>query len=170
MISQESQHWYGGLPFKKVDVLWRDYMTSCWNRPDQAEPFLWFKDGPNLHELAHLVCASDEHILDPFWGVPFNTPFEEDAFGSRKVLMLEVEVLCVQERIETHWRGSTSPTPEIPDVVCALIGLRAMKAEGVPRHCVRAHAKTCLAKWSLETIWRELERKKTLVDAALLAL
>lgn len=164
---RERREWYAGLPFRQVDEAWRTYMIRTSKNPALAEPFLSFRDGPNLHELAHLICAPDVSVLDPMWGVPFSTPFDEDGFGSPLEYRLELEVITVQEVIESYWERQDYP---IPYTVGLLLSGFARKQAGYTRRAARAMSAAHLSKWTIEAIWKELCRKKEVVEMAVLAM
>ena len=141
-------------------------METCSHDPNLMDSFLEFTDGPSIHELAHLICCADEHVMDPLWGEPFKTSFAGPGFGGRRELFAEVKVLSIQERMDEYWVGNKEPNPEL---ITAMIGYTSAKADGVTRRAIRAQAVEHIGTWTIQAVWNELERKKGLIDAILVS-
>lgn len=198
MIPSDYNLWWDGLPSIRIDMDWRDYMVKVvdgelpWHSfaatlvPDPS-----FNEGPsgsthyiNGHELAHFIMASDEDVLKPDWGIPFDGPFNND-FVDKKKARLEVEVVFIQEKICNYtWARHNFLTwynqfaEQFPHVFKDpwVGGIIAAKAICRPSGTILTDGQVQAIvselmhtnKWSIEKIWAELERKKALV-ASLLA-
>lgn len=188
MIPANPNEWYKGLPFKRVDLEWREYMMDLTEYRRDPEPFLAFRDGPSVHELAHLIMVEDEHVLDPFWGRPFkDKPFESNGFGDTSVFFHEIGVHVVQDFLENFWAiewerdswrasidarrasiGFAKYAP-LPEEIVSLVFLH-LQADHLPRQWAADASRYWLRRWDIHTIWEELQRKKRVVELAILNL
>lgn len=126
----------------------------------------------SIHEIAHLICCSDADIFDPYWGVQeFN--FDD---GSKNGMLLgleaskkEIEVVCVQERIEVHTERTTLTQSMItPRYMYPLSRSGNTIPEGISEYdFVIRQCNQALSRWSIRTIWAELQRKYALIASQL---
>lgn len=121
--------------------------------------------GREAHEFAHIVCANDHDVFLEDYGIKeFITDsvladkWKQVKKLSREVSVKEIEVLIVEAMIKNHVYGDTNAR----NLNFLVMGARRyfdMDYMSVDKLCDEY-----IAKWDIEKIWAEFQRKVDLLN------
>lgn len=171
MIPTTYERWLDGAPWHlftdqgNEHTAFHHYWMQVHTGKRTAEPLVCFRDPHSaMHEVAHLICAADENVLSPTWGLgPMGDPYSELGTAHRTE---ELGVIYVQTLIEAHvesWEGNHlyRRSTIIRNTAYSMAG--AWKLSPWERKNMMRYIMTRFP--NIETVWSELQRKCTLIAA-----
>lgn len=164
------ESWVDFLPTRPVQANWFDHMREVAKGNLSPEGFLRFSDG-NEHELAHFIACEDRHLLDPLWGLRFDS-FGEDP-KDPQVFDAETEVMVIQSNLliweDIHRLPGCIRSPKAA-VFHLTFGSHVPSVEGRKqpwynefefKRSIRRYQE----KWpNIDTVWAEFQRKVRLLE------
>jgi hypothetical protein len=167
MVPRNYESWFENGPWGlftdpgDCGSAFHNYWTQVHHRERIAEPLMrWTDERPDMHELAHLVCARDHNVLDPTFGLRMGDPTVELGYTERlrELVVVYVEVLSLS------WVESWTPNKN------QVIRTTYLLAGG---HLLSAQDRKLVMKWAMsrfpdiESVWKELQRKYALIEEIL---
>lgn len=143
-----------------------NYWMQVWKGERETEPFVYFGNPvQGVHEIAHLVCASDSQILSPTWGLSMTDPYLELSERERisEMLVFYVETMLLSDIEE--WRDNRYARVSTQVLHTTYSFAQAYKLSLSQRKTVMRYARTMFP--TVESIHQELQRKYTLLTKLL---
>jgi hypothetical protein len=150
------QGWYDGGPWKNLQSMeshpWEPHVGAPLDHP-VPPPFRRYRIGSierAPHEMMHLVHAPDEVMFDPWWGI--RAPA---SVLTPEALRAEAVVLTIESTVRTYVGGNP-----LKDYVWLL---HRLSHDRVSLKELQDIADEAAERWSIETIWTELQRKYAII-------
>lgn len=161
-IPTDLPSWLAGIPWIKL--------TDEESAPGHSanQPRFTIKPEFDVHELAHLIHCQDEHVLDPLWGLgEIESDFANDLTPEQ--LPHEMEVITIQEFINYRLKGGIAARPNRNKLFSYIsMAYSTWYHQNEQRRMVIDNAvNTAYERWTVESIYAELQRKINLVQTQL---